>query len=236
MRPETLDGDWNRLYSEFPQVYDDFARVEDEPRLIDVIGERFPISGADVIDVGAGTGTSTYELAERAASVVGVEPNPHMLAVALAKRPADVEARVEFRQGDASHLPCADESADVVACMTTVFWPPEVVVPRFVAEAMRVLRAGGIVFSLNTAPGWYGGELHDVVPGNPQYENALFRALDAAGFETFDFETVQDYRTPEHAVATFGFIFGGRSIELLRANRQSRIRFRWRVWFRMKTA
>ena len=37
MGPETLDGDWNRLYDEFPDVYDEFASVEHKPRAVDVI-------------------------------------------------------------------------------------------------------------------------------------------------------------------------------------------------------
>jgi hypothetical protein len=45
----------------------------------------------------------------------------------------------------------------------------------------------------------------------------------------FDFETVQEYGTPENAIETYGFIFGSRAIELLRKRRQSRISWRWRI-------
>jgi ubiquinone/menaquinone biosynthesis C-methylase UbiE len=230
MRPETLDGDWNRLYDEFPDVYDEFAHVEHAPRPIDVIAERFSLEGATVIDVGAGTGRSTLQLAELAATVIGVEPNRNMLAVAGRRAEAAGVRNVRFEPGDASALPFPSESADVVACFTTVFWPPEVVVPAFVAEAFRVLRPGGTVFTLNTTPGWYGGEFHDLVTFSPHYENALARALDAVGLDTFDFETTQDYGTSERAVATYGFIFGGGSIERLRERDQSTIEWRWRVW------
>jgi ubiquinone/menaquinone biosynthesis C-methylase UbiE len=230
VRPETLDGDWNRLYDEFPDVYDEFASVEHAPRAIDVIAERCALEDAVVIDVGAGTGRSTLQLAERAASVTGVEPNENMLAVARRRAEAVGARNVEFVAGDASDLPLASESADVVACFTTVFWPPEVVVPAFAAEAFRVLRPGGTLFTLNTAPGWYGGEFRDVVTFSPEYEDALTRALDAIGLDTFDFRSTQDYGTSERAVATYGFIFGGGSIDLLRARDQSTITWRWRVW------
>ena len=216
-------------------MYDEFASVEHVPRGIDVIAERFPLDGAVVIDVGAGTGRSTLQLAERAASVIGVEPNRNMLAVARRRAGAAGARNVRFATGDASDLPFAPESADVVACMTTVFWPPEVVVPAFMAEAFRVLRPGGTVFTLNTAPGWYGGEFRDVVTFSPEYEDALTRALDAAALDTFDFGSTQDYGTSERAVATYGFIFGGGSIDLLRARDQSTIEWRWRVWHGKKS-
>lgn len=200
-----------------------------EPEPIDVIAATWPLDGAIVIDVGSGSGASTFELAARAVEVVGVEPNRAMRAFAE-RNAARIGARnVSFAAGSASALPCADRSADVVACMTTSFWPAEEVVPAFVAEAERVLRHGGSVIVLNTAPGWYGGELHDLVDGAPEYERALDALLAAAGFEHFDFETVQDYGTPERAIETYGFIFGSRAIERLRERRQSRISWRWRV-------
>ena len=139
---------------------------------------------------------------------------------------------VSFAAGSASALPCADGSADVVTCITTSFWPAEDVVPAFVSEAERVLRAGGTVIVLDTPPGWYGGEFHDVLDGSPEYEEAVDALFAAAGYEQFDFETVQEYGTPERAIETYGFIFGSAAIEQLRERGQSRIAWRWRVRYR----
>ena len=188
-----------------------------------------PLIGATVVDVGAGTGRSTFELAERAARVLGIEPNAAMRAVAERRAVEARIANVIFAAGSASAIPCADASADVVAAVTATMWPPETVVPEFVAEAMRVLRPGGVVFTLNTPPGWYGGDLHDVVTGTPEYDRTLDAALEAAGFAARDFETVQDYGTTEHAVRTYGFIFGSRAIAHLRETGRTRIRWRWRL-------
>jgi ubiquinone/menaquinone biosynthesis C-methylase UbiE len=236
VRPRTLDGDWNTLYADFPEVYDEFASIAHRPRPVDVIADRFPLDGKDVIDVGAGSGRSTIELAERARHVVGVEPNPSMLAVARQRAAEAHIVNLELLQGDAAAIPCDDESADVIACLTTVFWPPETIIPTFVAEAQRVLRDGGLLISVNTRPGWYGGELREFVNGNAdEYEQAVSRAFDAAGMHTFDFESLQEYETTERAVATFGFIFGGRSIEHLEATRQTTIAWQWRAWYIRKT-
>jgi ubiquinone/menaquinone biosynthesis C-methylase UbiE len=185
MRPRTLDGDWNRLYSEFPEVYDEFASVAHVPSPVDVIASRFGIDGKDVIDVGAGSGRSTIELADRARRVVGIEPNPSMLAVARERAVEAGVTNVHLLQGDAASIPCDGESADVVTCLTTVFWPPEKVIPAFVVEAQRVLRDDGLLISVNTRPGWYGGELRDFVTGDAdEYETGVSRAFAHAGLET----------------------------------------------------
>jgi ubiquinone/menaquinone biosynthesis C-methylase UbiE len=229
MRPRSLEGDWNRLYSDFPDVYEAWSKVRHEPDPIEVITATWPLEGKIVVDVGCGTGASTFELAEHAAEVIGVDPNPAMRALAERRATEAGTPNVLFVAGSASDLPCADSSVDVVACITTSFWPADEVVPAFVAEAERVLRHGGKIVVLNTPPGWYGGEFHDLIAGDPEYDEVLDALFDAARFDYFDFETVQDYGTPEHAISTYGFIFGSRAIEELRARNQSTISWRWRV-------
>ena len=228
----TLEGDWNRLYNEFPDVYAAFAAVTHRPEPTDVIATLVPLEGARVIDVGSGTGDSTFVLAERAAHVTGVEPNSAMRAVAEARAAAGEAANVTFLEGAAQALPAADESTDAVVALTAAFWPAEEVVPRFVDEAMRVLRPGGVVAVLDTHPDWYGGELRNVVGGANDYGWSVDALLASAGFEHHDFDTVQDYGTTERAVALYGFIFGSRAIERLRERRQTQIRWRWRLYRR----
>ena len=235
MRPETLEGDWNRLYSEFPDVYDAWADCPHRPEPLEVIARQVPLAGGVVVDVGAGTGRSTFELAATAAGVIGVEPNDAMRAVAEERARTSSSRNVSFVAGSASALPVADASVDVVAAVTAVFWPAEDVVPAFVAEALRVLRPGGTVFALNTPPGWYGGDLCDVAAGGaPEYEHTLDRLLAAAGFAYDDFETTQDFGTTENAVATYGFIFGSGAIERLTDRGQTTIRWRWRLRHRRR--
>ena len=233
VRPVTLEGDWNRLYSEFPHVYAEFAAVRHRPAPADAIAALIPLEGASVIDVGSGTGDSTFELAARAAHVTGVEPNPAMRRVAEARAAAGAAPNVTFVDGSAESIPAADESADAVVAMTTSFWPAEEVVPRFLDETLRVLRPGGAVAVLQTHPDWYGGELGDVAAGAlPEYERAVDTLLTRARFDHHDFETVQDYGTTERAVGLYGFIFGSRAVDRLRERGQTRIRWRWRLYRR----
>jgi SAM-dependent methyltransferase len=88
-----------------------------------------------VVDLGCGTGLSARAWSGRAARVVGVEPNPAMLAVAPAA------PGVEYRQAFAQDTGLESGLADIVTCSQSLHWmDPE---PTF-AEAARLLRPGGL--------------------------------------------------------------------------------------------
>ena len=48
--PETIDGDWNRFYLEFPDVYDRFARST--PPAVAAVQAAFDLEDKVVIDTG----------------------------------------------------------------------------------------------------------------------------------------------------------------------------------------
>jgi SAM-dependent methyltransferase len=88
-----------------------------------------------VVDLGCGTGLSTRAWSGAAERVVGIEPNPAMLAV------AEPAPQVEYREAFASETGLADRTADIVTCSQSLHWmEPE---PTF-AEAARILRPGGL--------------------------------------------------------------------------------------------
>ncbi|KUL48216.1 methyltransferase [Streptomyces violaceusniger] len=94
-----------------------------------------PLDGADVLDVGAGTGIATRLLAERGARVVAVEPGAGMAAELRSALP-----RIPLVRGDGEALPFADGVADVVTYAQSWHWTDPA---RSVPEAVRVLRPGG---------------------------------------------------------------------------------------------
>jgi SAM-dependent methyltransferase len=97
-----------------------YARVE-RPRL--------------VVDLGCGTGLSTRAWSGRAERIVGIEPNPAMLAV------AEPAPGVEYREAYAHDTGLPAPGADLVTASQSLHWmEPE---PTF-AEAARVLRPGGV--------------------------------------------------------------------------------------------
>lgn len=96
---------------------------------------------ARVLDVGTGTGVAALALADwfPAAEVVGVDLSPAMLAEAERKG-----GRVRFEVADASRLPFADGSFDLVVLMNAV---------PFFDELARVTASGGtIAFSFSRGP------------------------------------------------------------------------------------
>lgn len=102
----------------------------------------FP-AGARVLDVGCGTGVLTRRVARwsNVGSVVGVDVAPSLLDRARALCAA--LPNVAFEEGDATALPFADASFDVVVLDSTISHVPDA--GRAVAEAARVLRPNGVL-------------------------------------------------------------------------------------------
>lgn len=94
-----------------------------------------PLSGADVLDVGAGTGIATRLLHDRGANVTAVEPG---IGMAMQLRAEIPHARLV--RGDGNQLPFADASADFVTYAQSWHWTDAA---RSVPEALRVLRPRG---------------------------------------------------------------------------------------------
>jgi ubiquinone/menaquinone biosynthesis C-methylase UbiE len=105
------------------------------PLLADFAGVS---SGAHVLDVGAGTGALTAELARRGATVAAIDPSPQFAAT-LRERFPDTDAR----QGPAETLPWPDATFDFALAQLVVSFMDDA--PAGVAEMRRVVRPGGVV-------------------------------------------------------------------------------------------
>ena len=107
-------------------------------RLIEAVGIR---EGARVLDVACGTGAVTRLVADRVGeggSVVGLDLNESMLAVARRQRDD-----VEWRRGDAGELPFPDDAFDVVTCQAGLMFFPD---PEdALREMARVVKPDGAI-------------------------------------------------------------------------------------------
>lgn len=92
-----------------------------------------------VADLGCGTGTLAAALAPHVAHVVGVDQSAAMLRTAR-KRLLGV-GNVELHRAELEALPIADASCDAAIAVLVLTYVAEV--PPVLAEAARVLRAGG---------------------------------------------------------------------------------------------
>lgn len=109
-----------------------------------------PRPGERILDLAAGTGTSSVALAASGATVVAADFSPGMIAVG--RRKYGHLPNVEFVEADATNLPFDDAEFDAV---TISFGLRNVVDPKkALAEMLRVTKPGGrlVVCEFSTPP------------------------------------------------------------------------------------
>lgn len=99
-----------------------------------------PLRGAAVLELGSGPGLTTDWLRPRTGALTALELDSGD-AAALAQRRTDVRVVT----GDATRMPFDDAEFDVVVCFTMLHHvPTPQLQDQLLAEARRVLRAGGV--------------------------------------------------------------------------------------------
>lgn len=95
-----------------------------------------------VVDVGCGTGLSTFIWLNEAEQIIGVEPNDDMRAVAMSKWEAIHKPdNMQFVKRLSHELELPSASADVITCSQSFHWmEPQSTLREFA----RVLRPGGV--------------------------------------------------------------------------------------------
>ncbi len=130
------------------------------PYAVDLASRVASYRPSRVLEIAAGTGVVTRQLAQRLprdVAIVATDLNQPMLNHAAT---VGTTSPVEWRQADAMQLPFPDESFDVVACQFgAMFFPDK---GRAYAEVRRVLRAGG-AFVFNVWDSIDQNELADTV-------------------------------------------------------------------------
>lgn len=125
-----------------PEIYQQYlVPLIFESYAADLVRRVVSLAPARVLEIAAGTGVVTRELASNLpedVAIVATDLNQPMLDLAGAvgtRRP------VEWRVADALNLPFADGAFDVVVCQFGVMFFPDK--PKALAQARRVLRPGG---------------------------------------------------------------------------------------------
>ena len=110
----------------------------------DLIDEMLDVRGRDVLDVGCGEGWLVRHLRECGAGrVVGIDP----LAVAIERaRAADRVFADGYLEGSAAALPLEECSFDVVVFFNSLHHVPQDELDGALAETLRVLRPGGLIY------------------------------------------------------------------------------------------
>ena len=176
-----MQDHFQRIYAEEAGAYDRLVGAEDcEGQLQLAIASVCPLHGANVVEIGVGTGRLTrLFVAGGARSIVGVDPSQAMLAVARRHlescAPPGSACQWRLEVGDSSRLPVPDGDADLTIAgwvfgHATV-WNPgawRASIAAALAEADRVTRAGGHQIILETLGPPADAHLAAVVPvGRP---------------------------------------------------------------------
>jgi SAM-dependent methyltransferase len=136
------------------------------------------------LDLGAGTGALSRQLAQRAAQVIAIEPDPRMLAVLTQRSPA-----IHGVRATAERLPIGATTVDAVLVSSAWHWmDPDLTV----AEIGRVLRSGGVMGVVWSGPDrsvdWVGSILarRDPSPGESVGRNRRLELPVGSPFEGLD--------------------------------------------------
>ena len=228
-RPESIENRWDILYRDYPQVYEAFSNTPYRPTVYEQLPKMIDLRGKCIADVGAGTGSSSLALARFAQRVISIEREAAMLQLARDKAHGETAERVTFLSGDALALPLGDGSVDLVTGITLALYPPEQY-RDFIREGLRV--AKGSVVYLGISPGWYGGDLHEVIEDVEKVDDEVDRIfIEEFHFAHQDIFSDQEYGTIEHIVSTYGFIFGRKAIAHLKREQKTTIRWKFRVYW-----
>ena len=213
------DADRGQVNQSAAEIYEEFflpALFQDwGPRVAEAAQVQ---AGQQVLDVACGTGVLARAVAERvgeSGSVVGLDVNDGMLAVAERKAP-----HIEWRQGRAEELPFEDGRFDaVVSQFGLMFFEDQQTAIR---EMMRVLRPGGrlavaVWDTLANTPGYaamvdllarlFGEEVANGIRapynlGDPQVLADLFREAGISDIEITTQESTARFPSVEAWVYT----------------------------------
>ena len=128
-------------------MFDEVAKGYDRTNDVLSVGNSFlwriatvkavePVAGERILDIAAGTGTSSAALAKTGAHVIAVDFSPGMIAEGRRRN-----KNIEFIEADATKLPFGDNEFDAV---TISFGLRNVNEPKAaLAEMYRVLKPGG---------------------------------------------------------------------------------------------
>ena len=141
-----LEAHQSRLYSDLAPLYDRTFGKHFYSRERTVINELNIPFGAEILEVGVGTGTS-FPAYPRTCKVTGIDAAPHMLARAQAKIEGNSWDHLRVIHMDALALDFADNSFDYVMAFHVVTVVPDPV--RMMSEVKRVCRPGGTIAIVN---------------------------------------------------------------------------------------
>lgn len=131
---------WSEIAEEWSRSWGSFPRPV-HLRLLEACRVE---AGTRVLDVGCGSGELLAALTQRGARAAGLDPS-----IGMVERACRTAPDAEVRQGSWRSIPWPDASFDVVTAVNALQYADDT--SAAVAEALRVVRPGGVVAIANWA-------------------------------------------------------------------------------------
>ncbi len=161
---------------------------------LEVLRSELRLPGSTIVDVGCGGGALTHRLAADGARTVGVDPS----AAAIAQASANAGAGERYVVGRAEELPLADRHADTVTFLNSLHHVGSAALAQALAEARRVLRAGGVLYVQEPLAEGHYFELVRLIEDETAVRAAAQRALRDAQGRGLELAKELEYEAPIH--------------------------------------
>lgn len=184
--------------------------IAKQPDLRECMEELRPLNGLDIVDMGAGTGRLSMELAPQAKSIIALDASEAMLRITADKLTAMGLTNWTIAVADHRKLPLPDHSADLIVsgwsicylCSTDVQdWEQNL--QDVIEECKRVLRVNGTIIIFETLGTGYES------PDAPDFLRGYYFALiERYGFTHQWIRTDYTFDSVQQAEELTRFFFG----------------------------
>jgi len=226
--------DAREIYEKHPQEYDDLVAAEDaDGNLLPALRTIADLDGANVVEVGAGTGRLTSLMLSAGARVHATEVAAPMLEVA--RRKLGDSPDLQLSVADARALPAPDAQADL-GIAGWVFghlrhWLPadwRTQIGDALDEMARTVRPGGQLVVIETL----GTGRTEPEPPNADLAEYFGWMEAERGFVRTTIRTDYAFASVDDAARVLGFFFGPAKAELVSANGWARVPECTGIWSR----
>jgi len=204
--------DFLKIYRTKSDLYDQMVSCEDyQGHILPQLREIVPIAGADVVELGAGTGRMTGLLLPHVRHVTAFDQSAAMLRVASSKLRQIGRSNWSLGVADNRHLPLVSETAVFAiagwSLAHSVGWFPDswqTEINQMLAEMRRMVKPGGAVVLLETL----GTGRETPKPPAPHLAEYYHWLETVHQFESAWIRTDYQFASPEEGASLTRFFFG----------------------------
>ena len=221
----TEDHDVNQKTDEHAN---NFSSVPYNSNWVTITGEILNIDWKtkNVADVGSGSGLSTFDLAEHASFVVGIESEDVIRNLAIEYAEKRGIKNVEFVKGLPHKTSLNSNSMDVVIGFAS---------PIDYKESTRIIKRDGVIISITVLPKLYSEGLDSITIGkkrNSEAEREAYKNLVDLNFKHKEFYQIQEYGSPQNVIETYWSLFDEKAIEHIKNHNKTSIKWKWIVYYK----